>query len=233
MRRNILPIFFILFLSCTDRGPKKSESDPSITKADTTIIVDAKIEEKSSARTLIRDTVVGDIRITEFTSGEDPSADSSCLVIGRGDSLQDTLYSLHCCNYCGLDWQILNRTGRQYLRTDCGRSGGGDNWVFIGLFSLQPSSFLDTILYKAVQENIYETEYYRDTLIQEISNLTIQEISLHTNRYPSLEVTDSKIIYSMDSVTYRWYYHPSEEDEFLSTYDTLSMGRVIETKELN
>jgi hypothetical protein len=172
--------------------------------------------------------VVGDFRITEFTNGEDPSADSGCLVVGKGDGLQDTLFSLHCCNYCGLDWQILNSSNRQYLRTDCSRNGGGDNWVFMGLYSLQWESFLDTVLYKSVQVNIYETECYRDTLIPEISNLTIQEISLHTDRYPSLEVTDSKIIYSVDSVTYRWYYHPSEDDEFLSTYDTLSVGRVTE-----
>ena len=79
MRRNILPILLILFLSCTYITPKKSVSESSIAKADTAIIVDTTVDAKSSARTLIRDTVVGGFRITEFTSGEDPSADSGCL----------------------------------------------------------------------------------------------------------------------------------------------------------
>jgi hypothetical protein len=79
MRRNILPVLLILFLSCTDRDPKKSESESSIAEADTTIVVDTMVSEKSRERILIRDTVVGGFRITEFTSGEDPSADSGCL----------------------------------------------------------------------------------------------------------------------------------------------------------
>jgi phage pi2 protein 07 len=179
-------------------------------------------------RSLTKDTLIGDLRLQTYGPAYEPEYDKGYTIVSLLESVQDTLFNLDCCNWCSPDLEVLNRAKGSYLRTDCSQNGGGNNLFFIGLFSLDPETFLDTIVYKKILVNSAKNEFWRDTVIPDISSLTIQEISLHTDVHPILEVTDSQVIYRVDTATYRWYYHPSEEDEFLSTYDTLSFGQRVE-----
>lgn len=227
MRLPLLLLVLIALIGCQANPDQEAPVEEWVVKEESSEKYSTEVQVDYE-RSLTKDTLIGDLRLQTYGPAYEPEYDKGYTIVTLSESAQDTLFNLDCCNWCSPDIEVLDRAKGSYLRTDCSRNGGGNNLFFIGLFSLDPETFLDTIVYKKILVNSAINELWRDTVIPEISSLTIQEISLHTDIYPLLEVTDSQVIYKEDTATYRWYYHPSEEDEFLSTYDTLSFGQRVE-----
>lgn len=226
MRLPLLLLVLIVLIGCQANPDQEAPVEEWVVKEESSE-KDSTEVQVDNQRSLTKDTLIGDLRLQTYGPASEPY-DNGYTIVTLSESVQDTLFNLGCCNWCSPDIEVLNRAKGSYLRTDCSQNGGGNNLFFIGLFSLDPETFLDTIVYKKILVNSAKNELWRDTVIPDISSLTIQEISLHTDVYPFLEVTDSQVIYKVDTATYRSYYHPSEEDEFLSTYDTLSSGQRVE-----
>jgi hypothetical protein len=227
MRLPLLLLVLIALIGCQANPDQEAPVEEWVVKEESSEKDSTEVQDDDE-RSLTKDTLIGDIRLQTYGPAYEPEYDKGYTIVTLSESVQDTLFNLDCCNWCSPDIEVLDRAKGSYLRTDCSRNGGGNNLFFIGLFSLDSETFLDTIVYKKILVNSAKNEFWRDTVIPDISSLTIQEISLHTDVYPTLEVTDSQVIYKVDTATYRSYYHPSEEDEFLTTDDTLSSGQRVE-----
>jgi hypothetical protein len=67
------------------------------------------------------------------------------LVIKKGD-LVDTIYDGHFGNTP--EYKLLKHLDREYLFTSCEKNNGGDNYQTFALWSLEDSTFLDTLFFK-------------------------------------------------------------------------------------
>lgn len=67
------------------------------------------------------------------------------LVVKKGD-LVDTIYDGHFGNIP--EYKLLKHLDKEYLYTSCETFNGGDNYQTFGLWSLEDSTFLDTLFFK-------------------------------------------------------------------------------------
>ena len=67
------------------------------------------------------------------------------LVVKKGD-LVDTIYDCHF-GYTP-EYKLLKHLDKEYLFTSCEMNNGGDNYQTFALWSLEDTSFLDTLYFK-------------------------------------------------------------------------------------
>ena len=67
------------------------------------------------------------------------------LVVKKGD-LVDTIYD--CQFGHSPEYKLLKHLGKEYLYTSCETFNGGENYQSFGLWSLEDSTFLDTLFFK-------------------------------------------------------------------------------------
>lgn len=130
------------------------------------------------------------------------------LVVKKGD-LVDTIYDCHF----GIapEYKLLKHLDKEYLFTSCEMNNGGDNYKTFVLWSLEDTTFLDTLYFKEL-------------------NIS-KEIQIKDKRYKwirkkgNLKLDKSTIVFEMDSIITL-----VENDE---TIDTISLGRSIKHIKLN
>jgi hypothetical protein len=122
------------------------------------------------------------------------------LVVKKGD-LVDTIYDCHFGNTP--EYKLLKHLGKEYLYTSCETFNGGDNYQTFGLWSLEDSTFLDTLYFKEINTS---------KEIQ-IKNKTYNWI----RRKGNLKLVKNTIVFEMDSIVTL-----VENDE---TKDAISFGK--------
>ena len=132
------------------------------------------------------------------------------LVVKKGD-LVDTIYDCHF----GLtpEYKLLKHLDKEYLFTSCEMNNGGDNYKTFVLWSLEDTSFLDTLYFKEL--NISKEIQIKD----KASNYN------WIRRKGNLKIVKNTIVFEMDSIVTL-----VENDE---TKDTISLGRSIKHIKLN
>ncbi len=130
------------------------------------------------------------------------------LVVKKGD-LVDTIYDGHFGNTP--EYKLLKYLEKEYLFTSCETFNGGDNYQTFGLWSLEDTTFLDTLFFKELN--------------------TSKEINIKDKTYKwirrkgNLKLDKSTIVFEMDSIVTL-----VENDEIM---DTISLGRSIKLIKLN
>ena len=132
------------------------------------------------------------------------------LVVKKGD-LVDTIYDCHF----GIvpEYKLLKHSGKEYLFTSCEMNNGGDNYKTFVLWSLEDTTFLDTLYFKEL--NISKEIQIND----KASNYN------WIRRKGNLKLVKNSIVFEMDSIVTL-----VENDE---TIDTVSLGRSIKHIKLN
>ena len=130
------------------------------------------------------------------------------LVVKKGD-LVDTIYDGHFGNTP--EYKLLKHLDKEYLYTSCETFNGGENYQTFGLWSLEDSTFLDTIYFNELNTN----KEIR------IKDQTFKWIS----RKGKLKLDKNTIVFEMDSII------TLVENDV--TIDTISSGKTIKRNELN
>jgi hypothetical protein len=130
------------------------------------------------------------------------------LVVKKGD-LVDTIYDCHF----GLTpvYKLLKHLDKEYLFTSCEMNNGGDNYQTFVLWSLEDTTFLDTLYFNEL--NINKEIKIKDKTYNWI------------RRKGNLKLDKSTIVFEMDSIITL-----IENDEIM---DTISLGRSIKHIKLN
>ena len=132
------------------------------------------------------------------------------LVVKKGD-LVDTIYD---CQFGGTpEYKLLKHLDKEYLFTSCEMNNGGDNYKTFALWSLEDTTFLDTLYFKEL--NISK-------------EIQINDKARNYNwirRKGNLKIVKNTIVFEMDSIVTL-----VENDE---TIDTVSLGRSIKHIKLN
>jgi hypothetical protein len=126
------------------------------------------------------------------------------LVVKKGD-LVDTIYDGHFGNTP--DYKLLKHLDKEYLYTSCETFNGGGNYQTFGLWSLEDSTFLDTIYFNELNTS---------------KEIRINDIACNYNwirRKGNLKLAKNTIIFEMDSLV------TLVENDV--TIDTISIGRSI------
>lgn len=130
------------------------------------------------------------------------------LVVKKGD-LVDTIYD---CQFGHTpEYKLLMHLDKQYLFTSCEMNNGGDNYKTFVLWSLEDTTFLDTLYFKEL--NISKEIQIKDKTYNWI------------RRKGNLKLDKSTIVFEMDSIVTL-----VENDEIM---DTISLGRSIKHIKLN
>jgi hypothetical protein len=132
------------------------------------------------------------------------------LVVKKGD-LVDTIYDCHFGN--APEYKLLKHLDKEYLFTSCEMNNGGDNYKTFVLWSLEDTSFLDTLYFKEL--NISKEIKIKD----KAGNYN------WIKRKGNLKLDKSTIVFEMDSIVTL-----VENDEIM---DTISLGRSIKHIKLN
>lgn len=126
------------------------------------------------------------------------------LVVKKGD-LVDTIYD---CQFGHTpEYKLLKHLDKEYLFTSCEMNNGGDNYKTFVLWSLEDTSFLDTLYFNELNTS---------------KEIQIKDKAGNYNwikRKGSLKLEKSSIIFEMDSVVTF-----IENDEIK---DTISIGKSI------
>ncbi len=122
------------------------------------------------------------------------------LVVKKGD-LVDTIYDCHF----GLTpkYKLFKHLDKEYLFTSCEMNNGGDNYQTFVLWSLEYTTFLDTLFFKEL--NINKEIKIKDKTYNWI------------RRKGNLNLDKNTIVFEMDSIVTR-----VENDEIM---DTISSGK--------
>jgi hypothetical protein len=130
------------------------------------------------------------------------------LVVKKGD-LIDTIYDCHF----GIapEYKLLKHLDKEYLFTSCEMNNGGDNYKTFVLWSLEDTTFLDTLYFKEL--NISKENQIKDKTYNWI------------RRKGNLKLDKSTIVFEMDSIVTL-----VKNDEIM---DTISLGRSIKHIKLN
>jgi hypothetical protein len=132
------------------------------------------------------------------------------LVVKKGD-LVDTIYD---CQFGHTpEYKLLKHLDKEYLFTSCEMNNGGDNYKTFVLWSLEDTSFLDTLYFKELNIS-KEIQIY-----DKASNYN------WIRRKGNLKLVKNSIVFEMDSIVTL-----VENDE---TIDTISLGRSIKHIKLN
>ena len=126
------------------------------------------------------------------------------LVVKKGD-LVDTIYDGHFGNTP--EYKLLKHLDKEYLYTNCETFNGGENYQSFGLWSLEDSTFLDTIYFNELNTS---------------KEIRINDIACNYNwigRKGNLKLVKNTIIFEMDSII------TLVENDI--TIDTISIGRSI------
>ena len=105
------------------------------------------------------------------------------LVVKKGD-LVDTIYDGHFGH--PPNYKLLKHLDKEYLFTSCEMNNGGDNYQTFGLWSLEDSTFLDTIYFNEL--NINKEIRIKDQTFKWIS------------RKGNLKLDKNTIVFEMDSL---------------------------------
>jgi len=132
------------------------------------------------------------------------------LVVKKGD-LVDTIYD--CQFGYTPEYKLLKHLDKEYLFTSCEMNNGGDNYKTFVLWSLEDTTFLDTLYFKEL--NISKEIQIND----KASNYN------WIRRKGNLKLVKNTIVFEMDSIVTL-----VENDE---TKDTVSLGRSIKHIKLN
>lgn len=132
------------------------------------------------------------------------------LVVKKGD-LVDTIYD---CQFGHTpEYKLLKHLDKEYLFTSCEMNNGGDNYKTFVLWSLEDTSFLDTL-------------YFKELNISKEIQINDKASSYNwIRRKGNLKLDKSTIVFEMDSIVTH-----VENDE---TKDTISLGRSIKHIKLN
>ncbi len=130
------------------------------------------------------------------------------LVVKKGN-LVDTIYDC----YFGYtpEYKLLKHLGKEYLFTSCEMNNGGDNYKTFVLWSLEDTTFLDTLYFKEL--NISKEIQIKDKTYNWI------------RRRGNLKLYKNTIVFEMDSLV-----NLVENDEIM---DTISSGKSITRIKLN
>jgi len=166
---------------------------------------------KISIYTLFLFTVLScnnDISITPIEVSPSWRGTPGKLVVKKGD-LVDTIYDC----YFGLTpkYKLLKHLDKEYLFTSCEMNNGGDNYQTFVLWSLEDTTFLDTLYFNEL--NINKEIKIKDKTYNWI------------RRKGNLKLDKSTIVFEMDSIITL-----IENDEIM---DTISLGRSIKHIKLN
>ena len=133
------------------------------------------------------------------------------LVVKKGD-LVDTIYDCHF----GIvpEYKLLKHSGKEYLFTSCEMNNGGDNYKTFVLWSLEDTTFLDTLYFKELNTS-------KEIQIRGKTAGNFNWIS----RKGKLKLVENTIVFEMDSIVTL-----VENDEII---DTISFGRNIKYIKLN
>ena len=131
------------------------------------------------------------------------------LVVKKGD-LVDTIYDGHFGNTP--EYKLLKHLDKEYLYTSCETFNGGDNYQTFGLWSLEDSTFLDTLFFKEL--NISKEINIKD----KAGNYK------WIRRKGNLKLVKNTIVFKMDSIVTL-----VENDE---TMDTISFGKSFKSIKL-
>ena len=122
------------------------------------------------------------------------------LVVKKGD-LVDTIYDCHF-GYTP-EYKLLKHLDKEYLFTSCEMNNGGDNYQTFALWSLEDTSFLDTLYFKELNTSKeIQIKYKTYNWIRRKGNLNLDK---------------NTIVFEMDSIVAR-----VENDEIM---DTISSGK--------
>lgn len=132
------------------------------------------------------------------------------LVVKKGD-LVDTIYD--CQFGYTPEYKLLKHLDKEYLFTSCEMNNGGDNYQTFVLWSLEDTTFLDTLYFKEL--NISKEIQIND----KVGNYN------WIRRKGNLKLVRNTIVFEMDSIVTL-----VENDE---TIDTISLGRSIKHIKLN
>ena len=124
------------------------------------------------------------------------------LVVKKGD-LVDTIYDCHF-GYTP-EYKLLKHLDKEYLFTSCEMNNGGDNYKTFVLWSLEDTTFLDTLYFKEL--NISKEIQMND----KASNYN------WIKRKGNLKLDKNTIVFEMDSIVTL-----VENDEIT---DTISFGK--------
>jgi hypothetical protein len=130
------------------------------------------------------------------------------LVVKKGD-LVDTIYDGHFGNTP--EYKLLKHLDKEYLYTSCETFNGGENYQSFGLWSLEDSTFLDTLFFKELNTS----------KVIDIKDKTHNWI----RRKGNLKLDKSTIVFEMDSII------TLVENDV--TIDTISSGKVITQNKFN
>ena len=132
------------------------------------------------------------------------------LVVKKGD-LVDTIFD---CQFGHTpEYKLLKHLDKEYLFTSCEMNNGGDNYKTFVLWSLEDTTFLDTLYFKELNIS-KEIQIY-----DKASNYN------WIRRKGNLKLVKNSIVFEMDSIVTL-----VENDE---TIDTISLGRSIKHIKLN
>ncbi len=124
------------------------------------------------------------------------------LVVKKGD-LVDTIYDGHFGNTP--EYKLLKHLDKEYLYTSCETFNGGDNYQSFGLWSLEDSTFLDTIYFNELNTS-------KEIRIKDKTHNWIR-------RKGHLKLVKNTIVFEIDSIV------TLVENDV--TIDTISIGRSI------
>ena len=130
------------------------------------------------------------------------------LVVKKG-GLVDTIYDGHFGNTP--EYKLLKHLDKEYLFTSCETFNGGDNYQAFGLWSLEDSTFLDTIYFNELNTS-------KEIRIKDKTHNWIR-------RKGNLKLVKNTIVFEMDSII------TLVENDV--TIDTISSGKTIKRIELN
>lgn len=130
------------------------------------------------------------------------------LVVKKGD-LVDTIYD--CQFGRSPKYKLLKHLSKEYLFTSCEMNNGGDNYQTFVLWSLEDTTFLDTLYFKEL--NVSKENQIKDKTYNWI------------RRKGNLKLDKSTIVFEMDSIVTL-----VKNDEIM---DTISLGRSIKHIKLN
>jgi hypothetical protein len=130
------------------------------------------------------------------------------LVVKKGD-LVDTIYDGHFGNTP--EYKLLKHLDKEYLYTSCETFNGGENYQSFGLWSLEDSTFLDTLFFKELNTS----------KVINIKDKTHNWI----RRKGNLKLDKNTIVFEMDSLITL-----VTNDEVM---DTISSGKIITQNKLN
>jgi hypothetical protein len=130
------------------------------------------------------------------------------LVVKKGD-LVDTIYDCHF----GLtpEYKLLKHLDKEYLFTSCEMNNGGDNYQTFVLWSLEDTTFLDTIYFNELNIN-------KEIKIKDKTYYCIR-------RKGNLKLDKSTIVFEMDSIVTR-----VENDEIMHTISSGKSSQRIKLK---